>query len=107
MTDVNPNLPTPGLPAAIASVDQITPNVVVSNPNTRRKIGVGFWIASLLAGAAGLLFAFFPEIAMGTDVPTRAVALVNSLVSLGTGAFGFALVMPNTPSVPNPPASRF
>jgi len=93
--------PTPGMPVVAASVDQITPNVVVSNPNTRRKIGVGFWVASLAAGAAGLFFAFFPEAAAGTDVPTRAVAFVNSLVSLGTGAFGFALVLPNTPKAPS------
>lgn len=76
---------------------QITPNVVVPDADVRRRIGVVLWLLSLLAGVASLFFLFFPEVAAGTDIPTRAVAFVNALVSLGTGSFGFAVTLPNTP----------
>ena len=76
---------------------QVTPNVVVSNADTRRKIGNVLWILALVAGAASLFFSFFPEAAFGTDIPTRAIAFVNALVSLLAGAFGLAVVRPNTP----------
>lgn len=82
-------------------VIQITPNVVVSNSDTRRKIGNALWILSLLAGVVALFFAFFPEAAFGTDLPTRVVAFINALVSLLAGAFGLIVVRPNTPSAEN------
>lgn len=76
---------------------QITPNTVVSNSDTRRKIGNALWILSLAAGVLALFFAFFPEAAFGTDIPTRVVAFINALVSLLAGAFGLIVVRPNTP----------
>ena len=78
---------------------QITPNVVVQNSDTRRQIGTVLWYLSLAAGVVALFFAFFPEAAFGTDVPVRAVAFINALVSLGAGSFGLAVVRPNTPHV--------
>lgn len=76
---------------------EITPNVVVSNPNTRRRIGVALYLVSLLAGVGALLFAFFPELAFGTDIPSRAIAFVNGVVSLLSGGFGLIVTTPNVP----------
>ncbi len=76
---------------------EITPNVVVSNPTTRRRIGVSLYLISLLAGVGALLFAFFPELAFGTDIPTRAVGFVNGVVSLLSGGFGLIVTTPNVP----------
>ena len=80
-------------------VIQITPNTVVSNSDTRRRIGNALWLLSLAAGVVALFFAFFPEAAFGTDVPTRVVAFINALVSLGAGSFGLIVVRPNTPKI--------
>lgn len=76
---------------------EITPNVVISDPNTRKNIGIGLYAVSLLAGLAALLFAFFPELAYGTDIPTRAIAFVNGAVSLLSGGFGLIVTVPNVP----------
>lgn len=76
---------------------EITPNVVISNPNTRKNIGVALYAVSLLAGLAALLFAFFPELAYGTDIPTRAIAFINGAVSLLSGGFGLIVTVPNVP----------
>lgn len=82
---------------AHAAPEEITPNVVISNPNTRRHIGVTLYLVSLLAGLATLLFAFFPELAAGTDIPTRAIAFVTAAVTLLSGAFGLVVTIPNVP----------
>lgn len=76
---------------------EITPNVVVSNPDTRRRLGIALYVVALLAGLAGLFFAFFPEAAFGTDIPTRAIAFVNAAVSLLAGGFGLIVTTPNVP----------
>lgn len=76
---------------------EITPNVVISNPKLRRNIGVGLYVVSLLAGLATLLFAFFPELAAGTDVPSRAIAFVTAAVTLLSGGFGLVVTVPNVP----------
>lgn len=84
-------------------LEYITPNVVMPNPNSRRRLGNVLWVVSILVGVAALFFQFFPEAALGTDVPTRAIAFANSVVSLVTGAFGLVLVRPNTPTTPTHP----
>lgn len=76
---------------------EITPNVVVPNPKARRQIGIVLYLVSLAAGIAALLFLFFPELAYGTDIPTRAIAFVNAVVSLVSGAFGLTVTIPNVP----------
>ena len=77
---------------------QITPNVVISNSDTRRKIGNVLWVMALVAGVATLFFGFFPEAAFGTDIPSRAVSFINALVSMLAGSFGLAIVRTNTPT---------
>lgn len=79
-------------------VVQVTPNTVIPNPDTRRRIGNVLWVLSLVAGVAALFFAFFPEAAFGTDLPDRIVAFVNALVSLVAGTFGIVVVRANTPT---------
>lgn len=82
---------------AHAAPEEITPNVVISNPSTRRQVGVSLYLVSLLAGLAALLFAFFPELAAGTDIPTRAVGFANGAVSLLSAGFGLIVTLPNVP----------
>lgn len=88
----------PGYATPLVQPEQITPNTVVANPDVRRGIGNTLWTLSLAAGVGALFFASFPEAAFGTDIPTRAIGFVNGAVSLITGAFGFIIVGPNTPT---------
>jgi len=81
---------------------EITPNVVIRNPQVRLGLGIGLYLLSVLAGVSALVVAFFPEIAAGTDIPTRLIGLVNAVVSLVSGAFGLVVTVPN---VPRPDAS--
>jgi hypothetical protein len=76
---------------------EITPNVVIPNPQARRQIGIVFYLLSVLAGVATLVFAFFPELSFGTDIPARVIALTNAVVSLLTAAFGLIVTTPNVP----------
>lgn len=73
----------------------VTPNVVVSNPNTRRYAGVALYIVAVVAGLAALFFGIFPEV--GGDVANRALLFVNAAVSFLSGAFGIAVTLPNIP----------
>lgn len=81
-----------------SNLEPVDGGKVISNGDTRRQIGNTLWALSLLAGVVALFILFFPEVEFGTDYITRAVAFVNALVSLLAGAFGFAVVRPNTPS---------
>lgn len=81
---------------------EITPGAVIGDPRIRRGIGVALYLLSLLAGVAALTFSFFPELAQGTDIPARAIGLVNGIVSLLSGGFGLVVTVPN---VPRPPRS--
>lgn len=76
---------------------EITPNVVMPNPATRRQVGVTFYLLSVLAGVATLVFAFFPELSFGTDIPARVIALTNAIISLLTASFGIIVTLPNIP----------
>lgn len=76
---------------------EITPNVVISNPDIRRYIGIALYIISLLAGVAALFLAFFPEFNAGNDTFVRAIAFINAVVSLVSGAFGIVVTFPNVP----------
>ncbi|GAB2567564.1 hypothetical protein [Leucobacter ruminantium] len=80
-----------------AAPEEITPNVVIPDPAVRRRVGVALYLVSLAAGLATLLFAFFPELAAGTDIPTRAVAFVTAAVTLLSSAFGLVVTLPNVP----------
>lgn len=82
----------------ISNLEPVDGGKVIPNGDTRRKIGNALWALSLLAGVVALFILFFPEVEFGTDYVTRAVAFVNALVSLLAGAFGLAVVRPNTPS---------
>jgi hypothetical protein len=84
MSHVDPNAPA----------DE-TPNVVVSDPNVRRYLGLSLYLISLLAGLAALYFGIFPE--TGGDLAGRVLLFVNSAVSFLSGAFGIAVTLPNVP----------
>jgi len=74
-----------------------TPNVVIENTNVRLWLGAALFIVSLLTGIAALFFNFFPELAYGTDIPTRVIGFINSVASILAGAFGIVVTTPNVP----------
>jgi len=60
----------------------LAPGAVIADPRIRRGLGLALYLLSLLAGIAALTFSFFPELAQGTDIPSRAIGLANGVVSL-------------------------
>lgn len=74
-----------------------TPNVVIHDPNIRLTLSVALFGISLLAAVAALFFLWFPEVAAGTDIPTRAIGFTNALVSLLSSVFGLSVLVPNIP----------
>lgn len=76
---------------------EITPNVVVSNPNTRRNFGVVLYIMSFVAAIVALFLGFFPEFNAADNVLIRLVAFFNATISLASGAFGVIVTLPNVP----------
>lgn len=75
-----------------------TPDVIIKNRNVRLWLGVLLFAASLLTGIAALFFNFFPELAYGTDIPTRVIGFVNAVGSLLAGVFGLIVTTPNVPT---------
>jgi hypothetical protein len=74
-----------------------TPNVVVEDPDDRRKWGKVLYIVSVATAAVSITVAVFPELAsFGIDID-RFVILGNALVSLVSGAFGLGVTLPNIP----------
>lgn len=76
---------------------EITPNVVISDPKKRRRLGIWLYVLLFIVSAAMLVFAFFPELAFGTDIPARAIALATALVTLASATFGITVTTPNVP----------
>lgn len=74
---------------------EITPNVVIEDPATRRKIGKWLYIVGLVVAVVALFFAFFPE--FGGDIATRAVAFLNAALLLISAGFGLTVTTPNIP----------
>ena len=79
---------------------ETTPNVVIKNPNVRRWLGGSLYGIGLLTGIAALFLLFFPEVEQGGDIPTRAIAFANAVVSILSNAFGVAVSTPNVPREP-------
>lgn len=75
-----------------------TPDVVIKNRSIRLWLGVALFTLSLLTGIAALFFSFFPELAYGTDIPTRVIGFVNGVGSILAGAFGIVVTTPNVPT---------
>lgn len=81
----------------MTEITQITPNVVISDPGTRRQAGVVLYVLLILAGLASLLLAFFPEVNIGEDIIGRAVNFVTAAVTFLAAAFGLGVTTPNVP----------
>lgn len=81
----------------MSTPEEITPNVVIADPAKRRTLGKILYIVLVIVGLASLLFAFFPELAFGTDIPARAIAFASAAVMLLSAAFGLAVTLPNVP----------
>jgi len=75
------------------------PDVIIRNREVRAVLGGTLFLVGLLASIAALLFAFFPELAYGTDIPARAIAFVNAVTSFLASAFGLVVSTPNVPRV--------
>lgn len=81
------------------SDNNITPNVKIENPDTRRTLQS--WLGGVSLGVAviALFFVFFPEASFGSDIPDRAVQFVNSLILLISGYYGLTVTRPNIPKL--------
>lgn len=77
-------------------MSDITPNVVISNPDTRRKLGNTLYVISVIVGVGTLFFGIFPELAGSVDVG-RIITFVTGAVSILSGAFGLSVTRPNIP----------
>lgn len=83
-------------------MSNVTPNVNISDPGTRKVIGGILYGLAILSGAASIVVGFWPELGgLGVDV-TRVIATVNALVSFFSGVFGFAVTLPNVPKSDGP-----
>lgn len=97
MTDTSP---TPE-PVAASSVNTPTlPELpvkptIIRNKSLRSKLSYALYALGVLSGIAALFFAYFPEIAHGTDLPSRGVAFINGVISLVSNGFGLAVSAPN------------
>lgn len=76
---------------------EITPNVVITNSDTRRILGIGLYILAFLSGIAALFLGFFPEFNDANQVFVRSIAFTNALISLTAGTFGIVVTTPNVP----------
>lgn len=85
-------------PQVIVPVDQVTPNKVIEDVDTRRLLTSVLGAISIAAGVAALFLSFFPEAAFGTDVPLRAIGFANALVSMVAGTYNIAVIRPNIPT---------
>ena len=74
-----------------------TPNVKIENPDTRRKWQDALNGILFAMAAISLFFTIFPEAMFGSDIPTRAVLFVNTLVTLGAAYYGLTVTKPNIP----------
>ena len=74
-----------------------TPNVVIKNSNIRFVLGAILFGAGLLSGIASLFYLFFPELAGDAEIPTRAIAFLNAVISFLSNAFGISVFLPNVP----------
>lgn len=52
-----------------------------------------------MSAIAALMFSFFPELAQGTDIPSRAIGLSNAVISVLSAAFGLGVSLPNVPYI--------
>lgn len=74
-----------------------TPNVAIKNPEIRFQISLWLFLVGLVAAIAAVFFSFFPELAFGTDLPTRIIGFTNAVLSLIANAFGLTVLVPNIP----------
>jgi len=81
----------------VSSTPTETPNVVITDPDTRRRVGNVLYVVLVVAAAASLFFAVFPELeGLYFD---RVLFFVNSLVMLIGASFGIFVTRPNVPKL--------
>lgn len=71
----------------------ITPNNVIRNPKTRRRLGVTLYVISILTGAAVF---FLSGIDLPVDVDFWAARILGG-ISILSGGFGLGVTTPNVP----------
>lgn len=79
----------------IDNTQPVDGGTVIPNPDTRRHIGAGLYVLTLLAGLAALFLGIFPEV--GGDLANRVLMFVNATVAFLSAAFGIAVTLPNVP----------
>ena len=79
------------------SIPSETPNVVVEDPETRRKWNAVLNTALFVLAVASLFFAIFPEAALGSDIPSRVMLFLNTVITAGAAYYGLTVTRPNIP----------
>ena len=74
-----------------------TPNLVIEDPATRKKLNDLFSGLLLLLGLAALFFAFFPELAPQNDLFGRIESFAIAAISLLSAWFGLGVTRKNYP----------
>lgn len=70
-----------------------TPNVVIENPETRKRLGAVLYVIGVVAGLASFVLS-------GVPVPFDVdfwVAKITGAIGIISGAFGLGVTLPNIP----------
>ncbi|QDF16993.1 hypothetical protein SEA_YELLOWPANDA_43 [Microbacterium phage YellowPanda] len=74
-----------------------TPNVVIENPATRKKLNSTLSVFLLIVGLLALFFGFFPELAPEGDVVSRLESFLTAAITLVSAWFGLGVTRNNYP----------
>jgi hypothetical protein len=79
-------------------VENQTPNVVIENPEDRKRWNTIISITLLVVAIVQLFFVFFPEVAFGSTIPDRAINFLLAVIALVSAWFGLGVTRQNYPT---------
>ncbi|QOC56132.1 membrane protein [Microbacterium phage Zhengyi] len=85
MSNTNPDIPTE------------VPNVVIEDPETRKRLNTGLSILLLILGLTAMFFGFFPEVAPEGDIIGRLEDFLTAAIALVSAWFGLGVTRRNYP----------
>lgn len=74
-----------------------TPNVVIEDPKTRKRLNTVLSILLLVVGLVSLFWAFFPEAGLEGDLETRITNFIITAITLVSAWFGLGVTNRNYP----------
>lgn len=80
-------------PKHLAEIPTETPNVVLSNPDTRRKLGGALYV---IAVVVGIVSYFLAGVELPIDLDFWSSRVLGA-ISILSGAFGLGVTLPNIP----------